>query len=214
MFQTFADIPVTEKTHQALFQSWCQYVIQRATPSSDFIFHTPRPKGPGWIHWLIESIADTEKGPSWFQSQITQWLKNLPDNRVALGGEYDRLRLLTKDIQAVQGPKQASYETFNNIVVRVRELSAPDDASRQAYLKKFAPDDLWAQVMHYWQSCLHHFVPDPKAAQKSDYTQHAAWMAALKEVAPSTYKRLLTQWQTDHIRRSNLWKAMAQRGLD
>ncbi|MBT9318010.1 hypothetical protein [Leptothoe spongobia] len=214
MFQAFSEIPVAEKTHQAWCQSWCQYVIQRATPSSDFIFHKPRPKGPGWIHWLVESIADTEKGPSWFQTQITQWLKNLPDNRAALGGEYDRLRLLTKDIQAVQGPKQPSCKTFNDIVVRIRELSAPDDASRQAYLKKFAPDDLWEQVMHYWQTYLHHFVPDPKSAQKSDYTQHAAWMAALKEIAPPTYKRLLAQWHTDHIRRSNLWKAMAQRGLD
>jgi hypothetical protein len=51
-------------------------------------------------------------------------------------------------------------------------------------------------------------------AQKSDYTEHARWMAALKELAPRAYESLLDRWRVEHQRRRNLWKAMAKEGLD
>ncbi|MBV8883825.1 MAG: hypothetical protein JO235_07470 [Chroococcidiopsidaceae cyanobacterium CP_BM_RX_35] len=38
---------------------------------------------------------------------------------------------------------------------------------------------------------LHHFVPKPESARKSDYTEHAHWMAALKELSPQNYETLL-----------------------
>ncbi|MBD2771321.1 hypothetical protein [Iningainema tapete] len=50
-------------------------------------------------------------------------------------------------------------------------------------------------------------------AQKSDYTQHAAWMSALNELAPQDYQKLLSRWRVEHQRRSNLWKAMKNLGL-
>ncbi|MEM7794344.1 MAG: hypothetical protein AAF579_07800 [Cyanobacteria bacterium P01_C01_bin.118] len=120
---------------------------------------------------------------------------------------------MTKDLQAIHGKKRLPYPTFYEVVIRVDELSATDDDSRQSYLKQFAPDDLWDKVMTYWKTYLHYFVPDPRAAHKSDYTQHARWMAALKELAPEAYEQLLAQWNVEHIRRSNLWKSMKQVGL-
>jgi hypothetical protein len=54
----------------------------------------------------------------------------------------------------------------------------------------------------------------PEAAQKSDYTQHAHWMAALRELAPQSYEDLLNTWRVDHHRRRNLWEAMSRMGLD
>lgn len=214
MFQAFTDVPVSKKTHQALFQSWRDYIIKRATPHRSYVsFGSRSVKEVGWLHWLIDSIADSKKGVSWFQKQITKWLANLPDNSTALGDDFERLRLLTHDLNVIQGRKRASYPMFDQVVIRLRELSAPDDESRRTYLKQFAPQDLGKQVMKYWQDHLQNFVPDPRSAHKSDYTNHANWMAALKEVAPNAYKRLLTQWETDHIRRSNLWKAMKKMGL-
>ena len=212
MFQTFSDISVSEQTHQVLFQSWRNHVVQRATPQT-VGFSSRQGSESGWLHWLIESIADAQKGAPWFQQQITQWLAGLSGDRRNLGNDYNLLRLLTKDLQAIEGHKRLSYPTFYEVVIRIDELSAPDDASRQAYLQQFAPDDLWRQVMNYWNTHLHHFIPDPKSAQKSDYTQHARWMAALKEVEPNAYQTLLAQWHTDHARRSNLWKAMKKAGL-
>ncbi len=213
MFQAFADIPIAEQTHQALFQSWRNQIIQRATPHSLTPFSSRQSSEPGWLHWLIESIADAQKGAPWFQQQITEWIGDLFGDRRDLGDDYDLFRLLTKDLQVIQAEKRLSYPTFYEVVIRMSELSAPDDASRQAYLQEFAPDDLWRQVMDYWKTHLHHFIPDPKSAHKSDYTQHARWMAAMKELAPTSYQTLLAQWHTDHARRSNLWKAMKKAGL-
>lgn len=61
---------------------------------------------------------------------------------------------------------------------------------------------------------LQNFVPKPEAAQKSDYTSHAHWMAALRELAPDSYETLLDKWRTEHHRRRNLWQAMARLGLN
>jgi hypothetical protein len=212
MFQAFAEVPVSQKTRQALFQSWRDSVIQRATPQSSF-FGSRQESQNGWLHWLIDSIADTSKGAPWYQQQITQWLIHLPGNRDTLGDSFGLLRLLTKDLYVLEGEKRSSYPMFYEVVIRVGELSAPDDSSRQAYLKAFAPKDLWEHVMAYWKAHLQNFVPDPRSAHKSDYTQHARWMTALKEFAPDAYEVLLAQWERDHIRRSNLWKAMKQAGL-
>ncbi|MEO1351955.1 MAG: hypothetical protein AAFW84_24645 [Cyanobacteria bacterium J06635_15] len=212
IFQTFAEIPISKSTYRALFQSWRDHVIQRAIPQS-WGYDSRQSSEPGWIHWLLDSIADTQKGTSWFQKQVTKWLTSLSGDRKDLGDAYGLLRLLTKDLQAIQGKKRRAYPTFYEVVIRVDELSASDDASRQSYLQQFAPDNLWKRVMDYWKTHLQTFVPDPKAAHKSDYTQHARWMAALKELAPDAYEQLLAQWHTDHIRRSNLWKAMKQAGL-
>ena len=67
--------------------------------------------------------------------------------------------------------------------------------------------------MDYWRANLHQFVPDPCDVHKSDYTRHAQWMPALKEISPHDYETLLAIWKTEHHRRSNLWKAMAKAGL-
>lgn len=47
--------------------------------------------------------------------------------------------------------------------------------------------------MAYWKANLHKFVPKPEIAQNSDYTHHAEWMAAIKELAPQDYQTLLKQ---------------------
>jgi hypothetical protein len=57
--------------------------------------------------------------------------------------------------------------------------------------------------MGYWKTYLSHFVPDPKTAHKSHYTQHPKWMAALKALNPNAYATLLAQWCHEHNRRIN-----------
>ena len=212
MFQTFTEVPISKQTYQSLFQSWREYIVRRAMPRS-MIFGSSQRAQTSWIHWLIDSIADNQKGVPWFQKQITQWVMNLPKTLNTLGDTFDLLRLLTKDLQVLEDENRFSYPIFYEVVIRVSELSASDDSSRQTYLKEFAPRNLLGQVMNYWKTHLHHFVPDPRAAPKSDYTQHAKWMAALKELVPTAYETLLVQWRSDHARRSNLWKAMKKAGL-
>ncbi|MBV8883815.1 MAG: hypothetical protein JO235_07420 [Chroococcidiopsidaceae cyanobacterium CP_BM_RX_35] len=212
MFNAFTEIPLSQPTRQALFQSWRNYVTRRSKPRT-WAYGTATTVQTWWVSWLIDAIADPQKGASWFQQQITQWVAELPTDTTQLGENYARLRLLTKDLTENQSEGRCPYPQFDQVVIRPRELLAPDDESRRNYMRQYAPVNLWEQVMDYWRKHLHHFVPKPESARKSDYTEHAHWMAALKELSPQNYETLLARWRTDHQRRSNLWKAMNQARL-
>jgi protease II len=50
-------------------------------------------------------------------------------------------------------------------------------------------------------------------ASKSDYTEPAKWLAALRELSPTSYQHLLAEWRIQHKQRRNLWKALEKIGL-
>lgn len=212
MLKAFAEAAVAQPTRQALFASWRDYIIRRAKPYTwNFGWSQPR-ETTWWLHWLIDSVVDPQKGPAWFQGQMSRWLAQLPSEQRALGEAFEFLRLLTKDLTEISGNKK-QYPKFYEIVIRPNEWTSPDQASRRAYLKQSAQPDLLAQVMAYWQAHLQNFVPKPEQAHKSDYTSHAQWMAALRELAPDSYTTLLEKWRGEHHRRRNLWAAMGRLGL-
>ena len=212
MLQVFDEVTVPAAIRQALLQSWQAYIIRLTTPATGE-FGMRRRDHRWWLHWLFESMTDRAKGPAWFQQHLTQWLAQLPAKQGNLGDDLAFLRLLTKDAWEMRGSHDQPYPQFFDVVIAPRELSTADDASRQAYVQHYAMADVWDQVMAYWRGHLHLLVPKPEHADKSIYTGHARWMAALQELAPSAYTTLLQQWQVQHKRRSNLWKAMAQQGL-
>ncbi|WP_373539819.1 hypothetical protein [Chamaesiphon sp.] len=162
---------------------------------------------------MIESVGDRQKGVNWFQAQITQWLDNLPNDRSQLCENYDRLRLLTKDLTEIYHQGQSGYPQFDRMVIRPQEFSTQSDESRREYLKASAPDGLFDLVMNYWKVNLHQFVPKPELVQNGEYSKHAQWMVALKELSPLDYETLLAQWKVVHKRRINLWKALKQMGV-
>ena len=207
MFAAFIEIPLPESTRQALFTSWRDYVVSRTKS------YSWQKVDSWWLCWLIESVDDRQKGVSWFQSQITQWLDNLPSDKTQLGENYDRLRLLTKDLTEIYHQGQSSYPQFYLVVIHPKGFSTQSDESRREYLKAFAPDNLFELVMNYWKVNLHQFVPKPELVQNAEYTKHAQWMVALKELSPQDYETLLAQWKLVHKRRINLWKAMKQMGV-
>ena len=68
MFQAFTEVPVSENIQQALFQSWRDYIVRRAKPRSYYLeFQGAKTVENWWLHWLIDSIADSQKGKTWFQ---------------------------------------------------------------------------------------------------------------------------------------------------
>lgn len=213
MFKAFTEIPVAAPTRQALFTSWREYVARRSKPNTWGGYGSAKPVDSWWVPWLMDSVADPEKGANWFQQQINQWLAHLPDNQQELGENYDLLRFLTADLTAIQSQGKFEYSQFYKVVIEPRQFSTEDSQSRREYLKQYAPADLLDQVMNYWKTHLQNFVPKPESASKSDYTHHAQWMLALQELSPQSFETLLAQWQVVHQRRSNLWKAMKQVGL-
>lgn len=213
MFKAFEQAAVSKEIRQALFGSWRDHIVQRASQ---------RAWGGGfgntgdtwWLHWLIESIVDTQKGPAWFQNKLMQWLGSLPGKGATVDKDFAYLRLLTKDVTELNDSRKNRYPRFHQVVVRPRQLSTPDDASRQAYLQGYAPDDVSDRVMAYWQGHLDNWVPRPEVARHSDYTIHAQWMAALHELTPRAYEALVDRWRVEHRRRRNLWQAMKKMGLE
>ena len=96
MFQAFTEVPVSENIQQTLFQSWRDYIVRRAKPRSYYLeFQGTKTVDNWWLNWLIDSIADSQKGKTWFQEKIISWLTNLPLDKAELGEEYNLLRLLT-----------------------------------------------------------------------------------------------------------------------
>jgi hypothetical protein len=207
MFAAFGEIPLAESTRQTLFTSWRDYVV-RQTKSYSW-----KKVDSWWLDWLIESVDDRQKGVSWFQSQITQWLDNLPNEKAQLGENYDRLRLLTKDLTEIYHQGQSGYPQFYLVVIHPKGFSTQSDESRREYLKASVPDNLFDLVMNYWKVNLHQFMPKPESVQNGEYSKHAQWMVALKELSPQDYETLLAQWKVAHKRRINLWKAMKQMGV-
>ncbi|MCU0571240.1 MAG: hypothetical protein MUF49_32325, partial [Oculatellaceae cyanobacterium Prado106] len=116
MFDAFAEIPLSKSTHQTLFKSWQKYVDRRSNPHE---------RGYGerttvqswWALWLMESIADPQKGIPWFQQQITEWLTHLPTTRHQLGENYEMLQLLTRDLTEVQSQGKSQYPRFYQVVI-------------------------------------------------------------------------------------------------
>ncbi len=212
MLQVFDEGTVPEAIHRALLQSWRDDIIRLTTPDT-WEFGRRHSDHRWWLHWLFDSMADRHKGPAWFQQPLLQWLAQLPAKQGNLGADFAFLRLLTKDVWERRGSNDTPYPHFFQFVIAPRDLSTRDDVSRQGYLHQYAMDDVWDHVIAYWQGNLHHLVPRPEQAEKSIYTKHAQWMAALQELAPATYTTLLKQWQVAHKRRINLWKAIAEQGL-
>jgi hypothetical protein len=212
MLKAFTEVPVSPQARQALFESWRNYIIQKTRPQT-WGYGWTQTQDTWWLYWLIDSLSDQQKGVAWFQQKIRQWLAQLPGDRRSLGEDYDFLRLLTEDLSEMSGRYREQYPQFFQVVIRPGELSTPDQASRQMYLKQYAPKDLMEQVMAYWQAHLQNLVPRPEEVQKSDYTAHARWLAALRELSPLSYEALLETWRVEHHRRRNLWAALARLGL-
>ncbi|WP_416668154.1 hypothetical protein [Egbenema bharatensis] len=213
MFKAFAETPLAEPARQALFTSWRDLVDRRTKPQTWREYGRAKPVDSWWVPWLIDSVADSQKGAPWFQQQMTQWLTHLPAKQQQLGENYDLLRLLTKDLTDIRNNGKSEYPQFYQVVIYPQDRLTENDQSRQDYLKQHAAADLLEQVINYWKTHLQNFVPKPEAAAKSDYTNHVRWMVALKELSPQNYEMLLAEWRDVHQRRSNLWKAMKQAGL-
>ncbi|MDM8528580.1 hypothetical protein QUF58_10255 [Anaerolineales bacterium HSG24] len=201
MFTAFAEVPVSENSRYQLFQSWQEAILKQSNPQA---YHD-RPDKTFWAEWLLYSIFDEEKGPAWFQQKLNDWLQDKPS--------YTLLRMLTNDVSAFKPEMIAPYPKFRDVVFLYHSKHGDDYATRQLYLKQYISADTADQLMSYWKANIHRYVPNPKNVHKANYTDHAAWMGVLKELSPARYDTLLTQWQTEHHRRRNLWKAMREQGL-
>ena len=212
MFNAFREKPLPNGVRQVLLRSWSERLIQNAHRSLFYWGYRER-VDEWWLPWLFESIADKKKGAAWFQQKMTHWLTHFPTNQNVLGSHQTNLRLLTEDLNTLTQSVQTQYPKFYNVVISTNSAASQDSASRQAHLQAYGSPDLLDQVMTCWKRNLRRMMPNPKEARKSDYTEHANWMTALKEVDALEYNLLFTEWRDVHRRRRNLWRDMRNVGL-
>lgn len=218
MLALLTETPLDAATQDALFQSWRNLIARGARPyvynfGYEYGLETKKDSDIWWVHWLLDSHYDPSRGVTWFQQQMNEWLATLTTKQAVLDQDHGQLRLLTADLAAIGQVEADSFPRFFQFIIRPRELLTKDDRSRQAYLSQSVAADLGINVMVYWRQHLRDLTPDPSSAQKSNYTAHARWMAALQEINANVYHALLSEWQVDHQRRRNLWKAMDELNL-
>jgi hypothetical protein len=212
MLAAFRQESVSEATRSNLYQSWRDYII-RLTERQFWEWRQEQGDSSWWLPWLLDSVADSQKGTEEFQRRIGQWLADFERDEKPCRQDFAALRLLTCDLAEIRGENWHRSPNFQSVVLVPGSLKTPDAQSRQSSLKQLAPPDLWNGVMAYWQNHLDHWIPQPETARKSDYTEQAKWVAALRELSPTAYKHLLAQWRVQHKQRRNLWKALEQMGL-
>ena len=211
MFAILGEAGCRSQTQDALFRSWRNQIVQASKPEDHEYSYGYREKkntDSWWLQWLLDRFCDSEKGISWFQDMTDEWLLSLSAIQATPDENHGVLRLLTSDLAAIGQIDANPFPRFFQYVVRPRQLSTNDETSRRTYLAQAIPANLGNRLMTYWRQHLQELVPDPTSADKSVYSSHAQWMAALQEVNPGAYQVLLREWRAVHHRRRNLWKAM------
>ena len=212
MLKAFKNGKISEETRQNLFQSWRNHILQ-LTENKFGGWAERTTSNSWWLSWLLDTIATSQPVAEEFQKLTEQWLLALESEEKPSKHTFSALRLLTSDLAEIRGENWNQYPYFQSVVLVPNSLKTSDANSRQLFLKKLAPNHLWNQVMAYWEGHLEYWIPKPEMASKSDYTEPAKWLAALRELSPTSYQRLLSQWRIQHKQRRNLWKALEKIGL-
>ena len=146
-------------------------------------------------------------------SKLNAWLNDLKKDKRIFKKQWHWLARLTSDLPASKRLLR-KYPLFYKTALPA-EASADDllgNFRRRGLQKMNAGSSLLA-AMEVWKEHLHLILPDPANANKSDYSEHAAWCKALHELNQNSYSALLSRWRKKHNRRRNLWRDIRAIGL-
>ena len=200
--------PEAQAATAPLFQEWRNEMAMRSFSNAE------RDAGTSdtWVHWLIEAQVAAPDKNEWFLRKLEGWLKALNEKDAQFDKQWRALARLTKDLPGGD-ELQHEYPTFY-------EVALPDDSgksemrkARQQSLTNVGAGACLPISITVWKKWLRRVVPDPTRTHKSDYTWHALWMKALRELNRGEYDQLLGIWRITHRRRRNLWRDMQSQHL-
>ncbi len=175
-----------------------------------------------WVDYLIDFVLGENKNN--FVSKTKKWLE-IPlktSNSYDHGKHFQLLLKLSQDIlpktdilnssplfrKYIAGSDYSHYdynaETNEKGMLKKQRLS---------YLHKAGEESLKDNIIDTWKKNIRKLIPSPKDNHKSDYSEHAKWLAIAKELNQDTYKKFYNDWKTNHYRRINLWSALSQYGI-
>ena len=103
--------------------------------------------------------------------------------------------------------------TLHGILCGFQDTESDLRASRRSWLGRLDAFRMFPEVMAVWRQQAEQLLPDPGQAHKSQYHEHATWLAVVFELDRDAYDRVHDNWRQVHRRRRNLWKAISSGGL-
>ena len=122
------------------------------------------------------------------------------------------LATLTLDLDVGSSLRRTS-PTFHRILSTRWPGEPIVTASRRRWVERLGVADLFPDVLEFWRRHAASLMPDPATAPGSNYDDCAEWLAAVFELDPAAYRRVVQGWAGPHARRKNLWLAITGRDL-
>jgi hypothetical protein len=192
-----------------LIAQWQNYTLDASLSRH---YEQPKNHQESWLIWLLQAGLDQSKGENWWAPKIKNWLLHLCKNAVQFKEQGEWVSMLAADIAELT-PLSKQYPKLIAQIQSKKYGEGELDASRRQWLKKLHGEQLLPVLMEAWKQNVAALVPDPAAASKSDYNEHASWLGVVQELNPADYEQILNHWQKTHKRRRNLWKALQKQGL-
>lgn len=165
-----------------------------------------------WVHWLIDAAIDCDDGRQTFHGLLGEWLKTQKTDGHVFEKNWRWLALLTADLDDTLGLEE-HYPCFSLTVISENRGPGTLSTHRKQALKRLNAGFFFDEILEVWKTHLHRIMPDPANANKSRYDKHAAWAAALNELNPSQFEKMMARWRVKHKRRRNLWRDLKAHGL-
>lgn len=203
-YRRYRDIPAVA----ILTEQWRTLMYDRCLPRD--IFGNNKDDRDTWVNWLLQ--AGLEDDPENFTVQMSTWLEQLKTARTAFTNQQQAISLLTSDLAAL-APDRAPCPRLLSMIDQGGYRQTDLAINRQKWLKKFGGEPFVDPLLNCWREHVAHLVPDPVNHNKSDYTPHARWLAVVHELNATMCQSIIANWQVEHHRRKNLWKALKVAGI-
>ncbi len=192
---------------EALFAAW-QSMVARESMNLERGYEDRQ------LEWVC-LLAGTAKGdmdaPA-FLCAMHRWLAQVDKVPGGLERCKGSLATLLLDLDSGQPLLKKQCPRLTRLLQREHRGGDVLDRSRRRWLERLGGHVLLPEVLEVLKKHAAALVPDPADAYAS-YDGCSEWMAAVHELSPDEYGKLLRRWQEVHHRRRNLWKALTARGL-
>ena len=224
MLEAFNAMPKTaSKTTEALFADWRRWF---ATTT----LHRWYERTPAICYEWVEALVDTARSetPANVSRLHTTVQRLLAEGGNLANGENRKIKsnqggvenddyiwaltCLTFDLEAIAPTLKLSAPTLLNALGKSKSDFPQLAATRKAWWERFDGKSLMPAIVQFWHDHVKWMIPDPKQSM-AEYSTHARWLAALREINPQEATELHETWKKTCRNRRNLWRDLAKYGF-
>ena len=194
-----------------LFADWRSLIVEETLERER---ESERDESPGsvWVLALVDAARAGADGAASFRHTVRQWLGEAGRTPASLQQSRHALGTLTLDLEPGSSLRRTS-PTLHRLLSTRPQGEPTVTASRRRWVARLGVADLFPEVLEFWRRHAASLAPDPAGATGSNYDDCAEWLAAVFELDPTAYQRLVHAWAGSHARRKNLWLAITRKRL-